>query len=152
MQCRVGQFDEAADLLAPWLEILRTNFIPSQRFAPYLGEAYLRAGKYEQAQQALKEGLEVQATHGMRYETAMTRRLLAELAMRLRKCIASLESLGAEPELARAWVVYGRLEASQGNISEARKWMNGALEVFERLGVLGETERLEAEINSLPSA
>jgi hypothetical protein len=103
------------------------RFVPGERFAPYLGEAYLRIGDFERARDALARGLEVQERHGMRYEAALTRRLLGELALAsnprqidppwaeplLKACQVAFEEMNAQPELTRTWEVIGRLRARQ---------------------------------------
>jgi tetratricopeptide (TPR) repeat protein len=128
VRCRAGQLDEVIAVLAPLYEGLRAaRFVPGERFAPYLGEAYLRIGDFERARDALARGLEVQERHGMRYEAALTRRLLGELALAsnprqidppwaeplLKACQVAFEEMNAQPELTRTWEVIGRLRARQ---------------------------------------
>ena len=56
----------------------------------------------------------------------------------------------AENELALAYAGYGRLHEQQGNIEQAREYLNKALEIFERLGTLIEPDKVRKELAELP--
>ena len=79
--CRAGQVDRAIEVLAPLCETLRGGgFVPGEALgALFLGEAYWRAGRYDEARAAIEQGLEIHVRHGMKYEAAVSRRLLAEV-------------------------------------------------------------------------
>jgi len=158
--CRSGQAKEAIEVLAPLYANLRAGqFIPGERFALFLGESYWRDGQYARAQIAIEEGLEIQTRCKMRYEAAVSHRLLGELATSMNsparaeahflKSIALLEAIGALNEMALAYSGYGRLKLAQGEVVDARKYLGRAVEVFERLGTLQEAEQIRSELNAL---
>ena len=51
-----------------------------------------------------------------------------------------------------AWVYadYGRLHKRLGRVAEARQYMTQALEIFERLGMMIDPEKVRAELAELP--
>lgn len=57
--------------------------------------------------------------------------------------------IDAENELALAYVGYGRLHQQQGNITLAREYLTRALAIFERLGTLGEPDRVRQALAEL---
>ena len=65
--------------------------------------------------------------------------------------ISTLERIKAENELALAYAGYGRLHAHQGKIAQARECLIQALAIFERLGTLGEPEKVLQEVAALPA-
>jgi tetratricopeptide (TPR) repeat protein len=124
----------------------------------YLGEGYWLAGEEEKARQTLEEGLEMAERCGARYYAGFAQRLLSEIALktnptqavpRFEKSIAVLREIHAENELALAYAGYGRLHKEQGQIAQARKYLTKALEIFERLGTLRETDMVRGELDRL---
>ena len=165
--CRAGEVDKAIAILAPLSAGLRSGgFVPGERFALFLGEAYLRDGQFACAKQAMEEGLQIQTDHGMSYEAGVTHRLLAELALSVNpaqseeplaehhflQSIAMLDAVSAPSDLALAHWGFGRLRTNQGRIMEAREHLSRALGIFETLGTLMEPERIRIDLNALPSA
>jgi class 3 adenylate cyclase len=53
-------------------------------------------------------------------------------------------------EVALAYAGYGRLHKQQGNTAQAREYLTRALEIFERLGTLGEPDKVRQELAALP--
>jgi hypothetical protein len=53
--------------------------------------------------------------------------------------------------LALAYAGYGRLHRQQGNIAPAREYLARALAIFERLGTLGEPEKVRQVLAELPA-
>jgi len=162
--CRADQVDRAIEVLAPLYQTLRgSGFVPGERWALFLGEAYWRAGRYDEARAAIEQGLEIHIRHGMKYEAAVSRRLLAEVLAAtsssrtaddaaeryLMESIDALQQIGAESDLALAQAGYGRLCARQGRFAEAREHLRGALRISERLGMLGEPEKLRGDLDAL---
>jgi hypothetical protein len=102
----------------------------------------------------------------MKYEAAVSRRLLGELLASTNsprtadhpaepyfvQSIDGLQRIGAEGDLALALAGYGRLRLRQGRIAEARDHLAQALRICERLGMVGEPERLRGELDALPAA
>ena len=60
-----------------------------------------------------------------------------------------LSQINAENELALAYAGYGRLQAQCGNLPAARNYLTQALALFERLGTLGEPERVQQALVAL---
>jgi hypothetical protein len=96
--------------------------------------------------------------YGMRASAARAHRILGEIAAKtdparaasyFDRSIAVLLEIKAEPELALAYAGYGRLHKQLGRIAEARDYLTRALAIFERLGVLGEPEKVRRELAEL---
>jgi len=49
-----------------------------------------------------------------------------------------------------AYAGYGRLHQQQGNIAQAREYFTRALRIFERLGTLGEPDKVRKALAELP--
>jgi hypothetical protein len=62
-----------------------------------------------------------------------------------------LEEIGAENELALTYASCARLEQRAGRILEARDYLTRALEIFRRLGTLREPDKLQTELELLPT-
>jgi class 3 adenylate cyclase/tetratricopeptide (TPR) repeat protein len=157
--CRANNPDQAVGILARQLPVYRAaRFIPSEAFSPYLGEAYWRAGEYEKGRAVLEELLFIIEPCGMRFPAAIAHRILGEIAARtdpaqaasyFDRSIAVLLEIKAEAELALAYAGYGRLHKQLGKIAEARDYLTRALGILERLGALGEPERVRRELAEL---
>jgi class 3 adenylate cyclase/tetratricopeptide (TPR) repeat protein len=158
--CRAGEFDKAIEALAPLYRALRGGgFVPGERWALFLGEAYWRAGRYPEARAAITEGLAIHRRHGMKYEAAVSLRLLAEVEacegdaalaeQHYRESMHALENLGAQGDLALACAGYGRFCGRQGRVARARQQLGRALEIAKRIGVVGVADALAAEIAAL---
>ncbi len=65
------------------------------------------------------------------------------------RSIATLHEIKAENELALAYAGRGRLHVQQGDGVQARNYLTRALEVFERLGTLGEPEKVSQALSAL---
>ena len=65
--------------------------------------------------------------------------------------IAILQQINAENELALAYAGYGRLHQQQGHVTQAREYLTRALEIFERLGTLGEPDKVRQALADLPT-
>jgi tetratricopeptide (TPR) repeat protein len=157
--CRANNADQALEILTRLLAVYRTaHYIPSEAFTPYLGEAYWRAGEYEKGRAVLEQLLLIIEPYGMRASAARAHRILGEIAAKtdlaraasyFDRSIAVLLEIKAEPELALAYAGYGRLHQQLGRIAEARDYLTRALEIFERLGILGEPEKVRRELAEL---
>jgi tetratricopeptide (TPR) repeat protein len=158
---RANNAEEAVGILARQLPVYRAaHFIPSEQATAYLGEAYWRAGDYEKGRAVLEELLLIVEPLGMRLVAAHAHRILGEIAAKtdparaasyFDRSIASLLQIKAEPELARAYAGYGRFHERQGRIAAARDYLTRGLEIFERLGILGEPEKVRRELAELPT-
>ena len=65
--------------------------------------------------------------------------------------IAILHQIHAENELALAYAGYGRLHQQQGHVTPARDYLTRALGIFERLGTLGEPDKVRQALAELPT-
>ena len=64
--------------------------------------------------------------------------------------IALLRAIHAENELALAYAGYGRLQKQLSHLAQARASLTRALETFERLGTLGEPDKVRQALAGLP--
>jgi tetratricopeptide (TPR) repeat protein len=139
--------------------------VGAELFTPFLGEGYYRAGEYDKAKQTLQELLEIAERWGMKFHIGCAHRLLGELALKTNTAqigvplaaphfehsIAIFQQINAENELALTYAGYGRLYQQQGNMSQAREYLTRALEIFERLGTLGEPDKVRQALAELPA-
>jgi tetratricopeptide (TPR) repeat protein len=125
----------------------------------YLGEGYWLAGEGDKARQTLEQGLEMATRCGTRYYVAFAHRLLGEITLKndptqaapyFEKSMAIFGEIKAENELAMAYAAYARLYKKQGEIGRAREYLTKALEIFERLGILIQPDKIKEELASLP--
>ena len=163
--CRAGEPRRAIALLVDIVKVQRAGgFVCGEILALSLGEAYWRADELDQARVTLGEVIEVSARCGMQFFLGSAHRLLAEVALRstrqpragheaadhLATSVAILASIHADNELALAYAGYGRLHIQHGDIAQARDYLTRALEIFERLGTLGEPDKVRQELAALP--
>ena len=161
--CLSGEPKKGVELLVEVSPVFRAGgFISAEiPLTCYLGEGYWLAGEYDNARQTLEKGLELMERCGARYYLGFALRLLGEVTLKtdptqatihFKKSIAILSEIKAENELALAFAGYGRLYMQQGNNDEARKYLNKALDIFERLDTLIEPEKVRKELAHLPDA
>jgi tetratricopeptide (TPR) repeat protein len=175
---RAGEPRKGVELLAEALALNRSGHpvdkvgvqsahVPAELFQMlFLGEAYWLAGESNNARQTLEELLELANRCGAKFYLGSARRLLGESALttdpiqvaaplavpHFERSIAILQQIHAENELALAYAGYGRLHQQQGNIAQAREYLTHALEIFERLGTLGEPDKVRQALAELPGA
>ena len=75
-----------------------------------------------------------------------------QAALQFEKSIAGFAETKSQPDLALAFASYGRLYKELGKITEARDCLTRALEIFERIGVLHEPEKVRQELAALPAS
>ncbi|MBE9521683.1 MAG: AAA family ATPase [Proteobacteria bacterium] len=159
--CRAGEVNRGIELLSAALVIVRASGHMASKIPTtcFLGAGYWLAGNDEKAGETLEEVMEMSERCGARYYLGWTHRLLGERAMKnnptqavfhFDKSISVLQEIKAENELAQAYVGYGRLQKKQGKITQARKYLMKALEIFERLGTLLEPEKVKEILAELP--
>jgi tetratricopeptide (TPR) repeat protein len=120
-----------------------------------LGEAYWRAGRRQDARRTLDGAAAYSHRGGMKHCEGCAHRLLGELGIEqedadalasaeghFATALALFESCRAEPDLARTYAGLGQLRLRQGKVAAARSALNTALEIAERLGMIGEPERV----------
>jgi tetratricopeptide (TPR) repeat protein len=159
--CRAGKALQGVELLASLVPMFRaTGFLPGEIVLTlHLCEGYWLSGEYSKAKQTLEEVLPLAERCGMKLCIAWAHRLLGEVALKtdfermephFEKSIALCEKIKAENELAQAYSGYGRFHKQVKNITQARKYLMKALEIFERLGVLIEPDKIRKELVDLP--
>ena len=173
---RAGEPRKGVELLAEALAINRSGHpadkvlaqsahVPAELFQMLcLGEGYWLAGEYDHTRQTLEDLLELAERCGAKFYLGAARRLLGELALttnptqveaplaapHFEQSIAILRAINAENELALAYAGYGRLHQQQGHIEPAREYLTRALAIFERLGTLGEPDKVRQVLAELP--
>jgi tetratricopeptide (TPR) repeat protein len=159
--CRAGEPRRGMGILAQFVSIqraVRQGY--GEIFAPFLGEAYWLAGEYDKARQSLEEHLAIAERNGMQFHIGAAHRLLGEVALCINPAqaaphfeysIAILQQIKAENELALAYAGYGRLYQQQGDIAQAHEYLTRALTIFERLGTLGEPDKVRKVLAELPA-
>jgi len=129
-----------------------------------LGEAYWRAGEYDKARQPAEEALELAKQWEYKVYIGYANWVLGEIALKINpaqageplagpcfeKGIAVFQEIKAENWLAVAYAGYGRFHKQRGNITQAREYLNQALEIFERLGTLMEPDKVREALAGLP--
>jgi class 3 adenylate cyclase/tetratricopeptide (TPR) repeat protein len=164
-RCRAGELHQGLETLAANVPMSRAaRIVEAEVINKFLGEGYWLAGEYAQATQALQELREIAERCGMRYLLGFTHRLLGEIALHtnptqveaplaaphFEQSIALLRAIHAENELALAYAGYGKLQKQQRHITQARDYLTRALETFERLGTLGEPDKVRQALAALP--
>ena len=131
----------------------------------FLGEGYWLAGEYDQAsrrlrrapgnRRALWDAIPTSGPHTaslgeIALATNPTQVEAPLAAPHFEQSIAILQQINAENELALAYAGYGRLQQQQGNVAQAREYLTRALAIFERLGTLGEPDKVRQALAALP--
>jgi class 3 adenylate cyclase/tetratricopeptide (TPR) repeat protein/energy-coupling factor transporter ATP-binding protein EcfA2 len=155
--CRLGdpyKGVEVATNLASMYHAVR--FFPAEIYTIItLGEGHWRCGDNGAATQRLHEGLELAERTGMRFLIGYACRLLGETTVKVNpeqamnhfmQSIAMFQEVKAENELALAYAGYGRFHKRQGNMEQARENLTKALGIFEKLGTLGEPDKVRQEL------
>jgi tetratricopeptide (TPR) repeat protein len=163
--CWAGEPRRGVEILAQVVSIqCAARFIWGEVFALFLGEGYWLGGEYDKATQTLTEHLAIAERCGMQFHVGAAHRLLGEVALTTNPAqveaplavphfeysIAILQQIKTENELALAYAGYGRLYQQQGNIAQAREYLTRALGIFERLGTLGEPDKVKQVLAILP--
>ena len=120
-----------------------------------------RVGMVPQLSQHAAPHVEMAQRDGVRYELGFAHRLLGEISLKtspaqaaphFEKSIAIFQEIKAKNELAMAYEGYGRLHKQQGRITEARKYLLKAVEIFERLASPIEPNKVREVLAELPEA
>jgi tetratricopeptide (TPR) repeat protein len=166
--CRAGEACKGIEPLARALATSRAGcHVPAELWQLLcLGEGYWLAGESDKAIQTLAELLELAERCGAQFYLGAAHRLLGEIALttnpmqveaplaapHFEQSMAILQQIHAENELALAYAGYGRLHQQQGNMVQAWEYLTRALEIFERLGTLGEPDKIRQALTELPGA
>ena len=155
--CRSGVCNRGIELMKEALPLFKAGkFMPGMiPIQCTLGEAYLLAEEYEEAQKTLTEGVEIFEKCGTRFYLGWAHRLLGELFSRtdahhaaehFRKSVDILEEINAEGELAHTYSSYGRWNLTQNDPLNAQIYLTKALEIFERIETLNQIETIKSEL------
>ena len=154
----------AEEQLAPIVSFYRSAGLdwPECFTAVPLGEACLSTGRLEKARECLERIVAIAERLEIRLFSTPGERLLGEVMLadgrpealqqaqhHFERAMACRERSKAENELALAWAGYGRLQARLGRADQAREYLTKALAAFERLGTLGQPERVRAALVDL---
>jgi len=147
---------QAIELLSPLVPLWLHKWWFDAVTLVALGEAFLRAGQLEQAQATLEQAIEISTPRDMWFMVAPAQRLLGEVMLcanrledsdtRFTQALQLLEGFKAENEIALTRAGQGRLRMKQGRTAEGQALLERALVVFERLGTVGEFNRVRAEL------
>ena len=135
--CRGNRARERADPLASLARMYDgTRLVPGQVFtATYLGEAYWRAGELDDE---ILRWVHAPPPRRGKNPKQVRQRLTAQQFERH----LDARNIKAENELALAYAGYGRLHKWQGWTAEANDYLTRALEIFERLRHLIESDKV----------
>jgi predicted ATPase/DNA-binding SARP family transcriptional activator len=157
--CRAGNAGQAIEILSQLVPACRAaHFVPAEIFTPYLAEAYWRAGDIPMAVHALEDMLAIIEPCRMRLQIGMAHRLFGEIRAtedrnqsitHFERSITLLQEINAQPELALAYLAYGRLHTRLGHVTKARDYLSRALGIFEHLGTMSEPDRVRSELAEL---
>jgi len=157
MLCRSGDPHQGTQILAqyvPMIQALRYQFGLLHLFYG-LSEGYLLAGEYDKAIQAVKNLLELAKRHGMNHYLGVAHYFSGEIALKtdppkaipnFKKSIQILEAIKSEYYLAKVYAGCGRYYNQAGDKTQAREYLTKALEIFERLNVLNEPDKVKQEL------
>jgi tetratricopeptide (TPR) repeat protein len=149
---RTGSLDAAIGTLEEAVVANRAvRFIWSEVMATYLAEAYLRAGRLDDARATLDEVSGYCTANGMAFFAAVAERLRGEVGRAadrgpagdeaarraFGRAIEALCDMGGENELADALAGLGRLELERGDSARGADLLAEARATYERLGTLG---------------
>ena len=162
MLCRSGDPHQGTEMLAqyvPIIQALRYQFGLVHLFYG-LSEGYLLAEEYDKAIQAVKNLLEIAERHKMPHYLGFAHYISGEITLKtdlskairdFKKSIQILEAIKSEYYLARAYAGCGRYYKQTGDKTLAREYLAKALEIFERLDILNEPDKVKKELADLPT-
>ena len=157
---RSGNPKQGTQVLAPYIPILisvkfQQGLINSLWF---LSEGYLLSKEYDKALKTVENLMELAERHKMIHRLGIAHYIKGEIALEtepdrtpthLEKSLAILKPLKAEYLLARVYCAYGRYHKQKGDNAQAREYFTKALEIFERLKILHEPEKVRNELAAL---
>ncbi|MBC2713684.1 MAG: AAA family ATPase [Desulfobacteraceae bacterium] len=158
--CRAGEPHQGTEIIAATLPMFQTaRYETGVVFTSlWLGEGYWLAGEYDKAIQTLKNVLDLAEQYKMKLYFGAAHYFLGEIALKtdpqqalihFEKSIDILQEIKAEYYLARAYSGYGRYHKLQGEMSQAKDYLTKAFEIFERLEILIEPDKVKKELAEL---
>ena len=128
-------------------------------FRVYLGEAYVLAGRLEDALELAERALTFARESGQRGDEAWALRLLGEVTARrdppehadghYRDALALAEELGMRPLVAHCHLGLGKLYRRTGKREQAQKHVATATTMYRDMGMTYWLEQAEAEMRQL---
>lgn len=109
----------------------------------FLGECYFLNENHQKAMDVLKEGLEKAERSKAKFYIGFINRIMAQIHFKecapraeslFKKSIASLTEIGAENELANAYMAYSTFLERQNSVAKAADFSKRANDIFEHLG------------------
>jgi len=159
--CRSGEPRRGIDVLAALVQNLKTaRMVPWElNCLGFLCGGYLLAEEYDRARQTAEgllqlaercgSGVYVGLAHGVLGEVALQFKL-TEAGAHFEKSIALAQRAKARGTLAIRYSGMGRFHKQQGNAEQARDYLMKALELFEGLGTLIQSDMVRNELAELP--
>jgi tetratricopeptide (TPR) repeat protein len=159
--CHAGEAEKGIEILTGLLALFRgAGYVSIGLLAgAFLADGYRAARRYEEAEQTAREVLEIAGRCGSRWYASLAHFVLGEslseadpkqAADHFEESIATFRETKAEAWLPLAYAGYGRLYRQQGDVEQARDYLTKALEIFDRLGVLIEPDKVKKELAELP--
>jgi tetratricopeptide (TPR) repeat protein len=157
MLCRSGDPHQGTQILAqyvPMIQALRYQFGLLHLFYG-LSEGYLLAEEYDKALQAVNNLLELAERHKITHYLGIAHYFSGEVALKtdpskaiqnFNQSIQILEAIKSEYYLAKAYAGCGRYYNQAGDKTPAREYLTKALEIFERLNILNEPDKVKKEL------
>jgi tetratricopeptide (TPR) repeat protein len=160
--CHAGEAEKGIQILTGLLSVFRAagNVVLELWTGVFLADGCRAARRYEEAEQTAREVLEMAGRCGSRWWASVAGFVLGEslsegdpkhATHHFEESITGFRETKAEAWLPLAYAGYGRLHRQQGNIEQARDYLTRALEIFERVGILLEPDRVRKELAELPA-
>jgi class 3 adenylate cyclase/tetratricopeptide (TPR) repeat protein len=158
---RLGQVRAGTAQLAEavaWFDQSHLHLTRSS-FGVWLGESYIFQGELGQAREVLDKVLATSRELGYQHLEGIAERLLGQSLVdkdvdtadrHLETAAEILGSVGARNEYAKALVTRAELRRAANDPAEARRLLEQALAVFEALGTLDESRRVQDLLRSTP--
>ena len=162
MICKFEDPHQGTQILAqyvPMIQALRYQFGLVQLLHA-LSEGYLLAEEYDKAIQAVNNLLENAERQGMKFHLGVAHYISGEISLKtdpskaienFNQSIQILKAINSEYYLARAYAGCGRYYNQVGDKTQAREHLSKALEIFERLNILNEPDKVKKELAGLPT-
>ena len=159
--CHSGDPHQGTQILSQYVPMIQASrYLPGLVQLLYgLNEGYLLAEEYDKAIQAVKNLLEIAERHGMPHHLGIAHYFSGEIALKtepskaiqeFKKSIQTLEAIKSEYYLAKAYAGCGRYYKQIGDKIQAHEYLTNALEIFERLEILNEPDKVKKELAELP--
>jgi tetratricopeptide (TPR) repeat protein len=160
MLCRSGDPHQGTQIMAQYVPIIQAlRYQPGLVQLLYvLSEGYLLAEEYDKAIQTVNNLLELAERHKMPHYLGFAHYISGEISLKtdpskairdFKKSIQILETIKSEYYLARAYAGCGRYYKQFDDKIKAREYLTKALEIFERLDILKEPNKMKNELAEL---